>query len=194
MATQRLYLYEKNNEAKKLGNSMSTSYKFDGQELTVYWKGKMKSTKANKGEAFVIKCNGGIPEIAKLKLPKNNHKLLMWLCSFYSENSATTLEQFESVIEKKRSEFSWWNYHEYCAEKMGEYSMVLCNRPDCGGEHHVAAYIDGRLPLTGEKVTEILNAYYEIRWSYIPVAFVKAVLKRRFQMNDLDLEKIHFIE
>lgn len=193
MATQKLYLYEANNEIQRLGNSMSTSYKFDGQELTVYWKGRKQVVKASMGDAFVVGCYGGMPEVSKLKLPKSNHRLLMWLCGFYSHNSATDSNKFQEILEENREGFNWWNYQEY-GPKTDDYSFVLCNRSDCGGEHHVAAYINGNLPLTTEKVIEILNAYYQVRWSYMPIQFVREVLRKRFHMNDLDFEKIHFDE
>ena len=191
MANQKLYLYEATDEITKLGNSMATSYFFDGQELTVFWKGRKKSVIAHIGDVFFIECNGSMPEISKIKLPKNNYKLVLWLCGFYGYNSAIDIDKFKEIVENRRQELHWWGYREYGPEKE-EYSLLLCNRSDCGGEYHVAGYIDKNMPLTKEKVIEILNDYYRIRWSYFPERFVKEILQKRFCMDETDLSRIHF--
>jgi len=190
MATQKLFLSEIVKKKRRLGNSISTTYEYDGEMLYIYWKTKFRAVNAQLGDAFYIKCNGNFPEISKLEIPNNNHKLILWLCGYYSRNSATNVNRFHEITEKMRKQLDKGFYDEV-AVNTEEYSFIICNNQR-NERLNVAGYIDESVRLTPNKVIEILNAYYDINITNMPVDFIKAHLKKRFCLDDADLSKIYF--
>lgn len=186
MANQRLFVNDPVLEPTRVGNSISTSYTYDGDKLTVFWKREtVEKTGIKPGDGLIISCYGDTPSIKKLGLPHQNADLLMWLCSFNKEARAHSLAEYQKLLEQRRPSFDWWGYSEW--EIKGEgYAFTLCNRCDCGGVNHVAAYIDR--PVTRAMVKEVL-----LKWKrgvYFPREFVEKVLRNRFGFTEADLTEI----
>lgn len=78
-----------NNEWNGVGNSMSTSYKFENGKLVVDWKGETKEYPAKMGDEFIVDCFGGFPDVYKFKYPANPIKLLKmafgWINIFFNK-------------------------------------------------------------------------------------------------------------
>lgn len=187
MANQRLFI-EKIAHQEKVGNSMSTTYCYNSKgQLTIFWKGEKvaERTGVKIGDAFVISCNGAGPTIDNLKVPYRNNDLLMWLLSFGKEARAYSAEEYTLLLNNRRDEYGWWNYGERGIAGDG-YAFTLCNRPDCGGVHHLAAYVDR--PVDKQLVKEVLFSWS--RGVYYPHAFVEKILRDRFGFTDYDLKEL----
>lgn len=188
MAEQKLFL-EKKAHLETVGNSMSTTYCFDPKRecLTVFWKEeKIYQCKARLGDAFVVDCWGGTPKVHKLKLPHRNADLLMWLFSFSKSLRTHSMADFEELLDHQREQYAWWNYSEDLV-KDEKFAFALCNRSDCGGVHHIAAYVAD--DLSKEEVIEVLRGYRKIRFLYYPEYFIKKVLKNRFGITEAEVEE-----
>lgn len=193
MALQKLFLTEKVHQ-ERVGNSMSTTYCFDPKRetLTIFWKDqKVCQCKAQLGDAFVVNCNGSEPVVNKLRLPHKNSDLIMWLLSFSKECRTHSQEEFDQLLACQRKEYDWWAYRE--SEVTGEnFRFVLCNRSDCGGVNHIAAFVSDDI---GKKeALEMLKKYSEIRWIYYPESFVQKVLQDRFGISEQEFQEaaLHF--
>lgn len=184
MALQKLFLTETAHQAQ-VGNSMSTTYCFDPkrESLTIFWKDqKVCQCKAELGDAFLVNCNGSEPVVNKLRLPHKNSDLIMWLLSFSKECRAHSQEEFDQLLSCQRKEYDWGKA--YCeSEATGEkFRFVLCNRSDCAGANHIAAFVSD--DIGKEDVLEMLKKYCEIRWIYYPESFVQKVLQDRFGISE----------
>lgn len=86
-----------------VGNSMSANYSFDGENLTIGWKGELQTFKANIGESYIVDCWGGVPNVYKFQYPKNPFKLLRMLhhgASVYTEK-----EIIEDLMIERNKEY-----------------------------------------------------------------------------------------
>ncbi len=191
MALQKIFLTKAAHQ-EQVGNSMSTTYCFDPKRsvLTLFWKEeKCFQCTAHLGDAFVVECYGSAPVAKKMKLPHKNADLLMWLCNFSKDCRAHSLEEFERILKVQRQCYDWWNYHEFRVEG-DKFRFVLCNRSDCGGVYHIAAYVEEGID--PETVKEALEAYSKIRWIYYPKEFVKKILKDRFGISEEEVKDSYF--
>lgn len=186
MANQRLFI-EANVHQGKVGNSMSTTYACNGNILTLFWKGQKvaERTGVKVGDAFIVHCNGSEPTISKLKVPHRNDDLLMWLLSFDKENRAYSADEYRQLLEQQRKEYNWQGYHEASIEGKG-YAFTLCNRPDCGGAHHIAAYVRGANKAMVKEVFQ--KCGHGLHW---PQDFIDSLLKKRFNFSNAELKKLH---
>ena len=192
MALHKLFL-EKKATKKNVGNSMSTTYSFDPKKgvLTLFWKSrKFYECKAKLGEAFVVNCDGGKPKVHRIKLPQQKEDLLMWLFDFSKECRAHSKKEFELLLERERNRNSWKYYKEFWVQG-NKFQFVLCNRSDCNGVYHMAAYVAP--DIEKDDVLGAMKMYGEIRGIYYPINFVKKILKSRFGISEEEvLEKYFF--
>ena len=191
MANQRLFISNADAFAEKLiqvGNSMSTTYSYDGDKLTLFWKGRKitERTGVKYGDAFIVHCDGSEPTISKLKVPHRNNDLLMWLLSFNKDNRAYNGATYQDLLAQQREENDWWGYRDWGIEGKG-YAFTLCNRSDCGGVHHIAAFIDRKVDKA--LIKEVLQGWE--RGLYWPQDFVERLLKKRFGFTDVELSEIY---
>ena len=188
MANQRLFINETAHMVR-VGNSMSTKYCYNKKgQLTIFWKGEKVAERfgVKPGDAFIVSCDGYEPELHKLKLPHRNDDLLMWLLSFNKEERAYSAEEYTSLLDRQRSNYGWWNYRESGCSGDG-YAFTLCNRSDCGGVYHIAAFVDGR-KINRDFVKEVFRKFP--RFIYWPQSFVEKILRDRFGFDSLDLAEI----
>lgn len=177
MANQKLFLSEETKEFKTVGNSMSTNYRFIGDELVIKWYGIAKKFKANLGDALLIKCNGGFPEILPLRSPRSRGQKLLWLCGFSSYNRANCLAKFEEKLPAWNESFNWWNFRTWETNTQNA-KLVLCSRPDCGGVYHYASY--ARDEIENSEIKEIVENFWGMCRIYFPKEFVENFCKKEF--------------
>lgn len=84
-------------ENEQVGNSMSTKASFDGENLTIFWKGKSKSFPAKKGDRFQINCNGDFPRVVKMKPPSDPVARVFWEYDFFKGMRKSSLEEIEEA-------------------------------------------------------------------------------------------------
>lgn len=109
MAKQKITLDEIVVENKRVGNSMSTSYTFNGKELIVKWKGNKQIIPAKSGQSFIIDCNGGIPNIYKFQYPKNPWKLVSMMYGYiYMENRFSDKSELISTYEVRDDDYCYY--------------------------------------------------------------------------------------
>lgn len=168
---------------EQVGTSMSTSYSYDTETmvLTVNWRRQeVFNTPATLGDAFVVDCRGGIPVVKPLGVPRKKTELLMWLAGFNKACRTNTREGFEELLEYQRHEYNWWNYRDdVCSGN--NWAFAICNRSDCGGVHHIAAYVGEDIET--EDIFEFLKAYVSLRPFYYPDYFVNNTLVK-LGLND----------
>lgn len=184
MANQRLFISTMAHH-EQVGNSMSTTYCYNKQgKLTLFWKGNKvaEKTGVKPGDAFVVSCNGSEPTLSKLKVPHRNEDLLMWLLSFNRETRSYSEADYHQLLARQRDFHEWWNYRDWTTQGEG-YAFTLCNRSDCGGVCHIAAYIDRKVDKA--LVKEVLQKWE--RGIYWPRSFVEALLENRFGFTDAEL-------
>lgn len=184
MANQRLFL-EEIVTMERVGNSMSTMYSWDGKILTIYWKNKIQKKAAKAGDAFVIACNGGEPEVFPLTAPKGREALVMWLCGFNKPDRAFNEEDYTALIKERRRLYNFWNYQESIVGDMENgWEYRVCNRSDCGGIYHLGAYIKPGISDEGLKAFIAANSGGGFRF---PKKFMENKLK---SINlDINLDK-----
>ena len=172
-----------------VGNAMSTMYCYNQKgQLTIFWKGKKvaERTGVKSGDAFIVSCDGGKPELHKLRVPHRNEDLLMWLLSFGKENRTYSEEKYVQLFSERRCQNYWSMYSDWTIEGPG-YAFALCNRPDCGGVIHMAAYVDRN------KVDKAMVREVFLKWErgiYWPRDFVENILKERFGFTKTELRTL----
>ena len=195
MATHKLFVQDTNGKKRVIGSAMSTTYTYDAdtKTLKVFWKSKKPVVLLQgivEGTPIWVNCNGGIPEVRKIKLPRRKADCLAWLLDFPKAVRTHSEEKYESLLEKQRQAYGWWGYEEYTQKEKGLWALTLCNRSDCGGVHHIACFISDKAAEDKESVKAILKAWSELRWMYYPKAFVQSVLRDRFGFSETDLEDV----
>jgi len=180
MAIQKLFIENINTEWKKLGNSMNTEYIYNGKELGIKWKDKIKKYPAKIGDAFAINCNGTFPKVTPLTPPKRKGEKLLWLASFPKRARVQREEDIESFVESVREHYDWWGYREFRNHEPGKWYLVLCNRPDFGGVHHVAGWVSD--DLSNDEVKEFIERYKKFRGFYFPEWYVEKFIKEELHM------------
>ena len=172
---------------------MSTTYTYNPETKTlkVFWKRGEPVVLRNitESEPIWVNCWGGVPEVKRIKLPRRKADCLAWLLDFSKETRTHSKEEYESLLERQRELYNWWNYQEYTRSDES-WSLTLCNRSDCGGVHHIACMITDAAASDKETVKAILSAWSELRWMYFPKEFVKGVLRDRFGFTESDLEEV----
>lgn len=142
MALHKLFL-ESNVENERVGNSMSTTYTFDGNSLVIYWRDQeVYKRPAKLGDAYAVGCNGGADiSVSPLRLPNGKEATIMWLCDFPKLNRAFTDNEYQRILEQERQSKHWWGYRERSRSGNG-WAFTICNRPDCGGWYPLVMYIE----------------------------------------------------
>ena len=85
---------------QRVGNSMATQASFDGQALTVNWKGQARSFPAKPGNRALIACNGDMPEVIIMVPPADPVSRAAWERSFYARKRFPTLAALEAAAGK----------------------------------------------------------------------------------------------
>jgi hypothetical protein len=85
---------------QRVGNSMSTRTSFDGQTLTVSWKGQTKSFPAKTGDRVLVTCNGDMPQVTIMQQPTDPVARVAWERSFYAKKRFPTREALEAAAHK----------------------------------------------------------------------------------------------
>lgn len=188
MATQRLFLGNSTVEMEQVGNSISTKYSFwpDKKMLEVYWKGKIVAQfRAFPGQAFVVCCNGGIPEVNEIGIPYRKEDLVAWLLSYFKQARAYSPEGYFKLLKLRRKSFFWYDYSEWQTEG-DNYIISLCYRKELKTVYHLACYISP--DITKKEIIELFNSYGK-GFQY-PSAFVKELLKKRLSFTDDEIAQI----
>lgn len=186
MANQKLFI-EANVCNGKVGNSMSTTYTYDGNTLTLFRKGRkvIEKTGVKVGDAFIVKCNGSEPTICKLRVPHRNDDLLMWLLSFDKENRAYSADEYQQLLKQQRERHDQSKCHECSIEGKG-YAFTLCSYPDCNGTHRIAAYVHGANKAMVKEIFQKCG-----RGLHWPQDFIDGLSKKRFNFSNAELKKLH---
>ena len=85
---------------QRVGNSMATTASFDGQTLTVNWKGQAKSFPAKLSDRALVACNGEMPEVIVMVPPADPVARAAWSRSFYAKKRFPTLAALEAAATK----------------------------------------------------------------------------------------------
>jgi hypothetical protein len=85
---------------QRVGNSMSTNATFNGQQLTVAWKGQKQSFPAKFGSRVMIACGGGFPDVKVMTPPTNLVTRAAWENGFYAKKRFATLDKLRAAAEK----------------------------------------------------------------------------------------------
>lgn len=178
MATQKLFLGSIRNEYAPLGNSMSTSYKFDGTNLYIKWKNEIKQVPACLGDAFAIGCNGRIPDINLLGIPKKKEDKLAWILGYAKANRFYSKEEFEKNKEEHYKSFKWWNFETRTIMESENIIIKFCNRSDGGGIHKCVCVVTPKV--TDEEIKEAVKKMIEVDRMEYPISYVEAFVKKEF--------------
>jgi len=181
MAIQKLFI-ENTCDWQPVGNSMITEYSFDGDSLSIKWKNKIEKYPAKIGDAFAVYCFGDFPKVNPLTPPKGRGEKLLWLASFPKHTRVKREKDIEPFLNDKKELYDWWGYREYHNHESGKWHLVLCNRPDCGGVHHVAGWVSD--DITNKDVKKFVTRYRKFRGFYYPDWYVSKFLKKHFDITE----------
>lgn len=92
---------------------------------------------------------------------------------------------YQQLLQRQRQENSWFGYRDWGISG-DDYAFTLCNRSDCGGVNHIAAYVDKKV--TKEVVKEVIQQWE--RGIYWPKGFVENLLRKRFGFTDAELREL----
>ena len=196
MATHKIFVEDTSGKKKVVGEAISTTYTYDAGTgtLKVFWKSEKPVVLQNiaEGAPIWVNCNGGVPEVRRVKLPRRKADCLAWLFDFSKAVRTHSEEEYKSLLEKQRqgTAYGWWGYEEYTQKKEDLWALTLCNRSDCGGVYHIACFISDKAAENKESVKDMLKAWERLRWMYYPKAFVQSVLRDRFGFSESDLQEV----
>lgn len=138
-----------NNEWNGVGNSMSTSYKFEQGTLIIDWKGETKEYPAKMGDEFIIDCFGGFPDVYRFKYPANPLKLLKM--AFGGANIFFNKEEYNNNVSDFCDYYCERHPHSVGLYDRGErYSedMEYCSLYQAEGTVYKAVYVNPNMDLT----------------------------------------------
>lgn len=189
MANQKLYLTELVETPTQLGNSMSTTYQYQGGKLRIYWKGRLLHEQPAKiGDAFHVNVDGGYLQIHPLKLPKAPSQLVLWLVGVPRPLRTTNREAYNAIANRERKANGWWAHEPWSYPYGNGWSIAMCNRPDCGGIHWVCAYINPAKFNKGMAIEILKTADIQ---SDCPLQFAETVLRERLGFSDANIAAVH---
>lgn len=187
MAIQKLFIEKTHTEWKKLGNSMSTEYLYNGKHLNIKWKNAIKTYPANIGDAFVVNCDGAFPKVSPLKPPRSTGEKLLWLTSFNKKTRATSEKDVKERV-KLAEKYGWWGHKDYHFHKEEKWYLVFGNRKGTTGFNHIAGWVND--DLTKEDIIEFINQFRS--WFYFPEWYINKFIKENFDITLNDLAKQKF--
>lgn len=177
MAIQKLFIEKTHTEWKKLGNSMSTEYMYNGKELGIKWKNQIKKYPANIGDAFIVNCDGAFPKVTPLTPPKSTGEKLLWLIGFNKHKRAKS-ENEVLEIARDIERYGWWGYRDLHFFKKGGWHLVLSNRRGSSGYYPVVGWVSD--DLTKEEIEEFVNQYRS--WMTFPEWYIQNFIKEHFNI------------
>lgn len=177
MAIQKLFIEKVHTEWKKLGNSMSTEYMFNGKELGIKWKDKIKKYPAKTGDAFAVNCDGTFPKVTPLTPPKSTGEKLLWLIGFNKHKRAKSKNEVLEIA-RDAERYGWWGYRDFHFIKEGKWHLVLSNRRESSGYNLVVGWVSN--DLTKEEIAEFINQYRS--WMTFPEWYVQNFIKEHFNI------------
>lgn len=179
---------EKNEDFHSVGNSMNTEWKFENNILYIKWKNEIREfNNFSSGDLVSINCDGCFPEATKVLFPKKRNHKLMWIMSFSKDSRCNSLEEYNSKVNSKIREFDFYGFELRYIEG-DNFKITHSNREDCGGVHHILAYVSENISKT--EIVQMLHDYYNFRGFYFSDNFIRNYLKRYF---NLAKEEIDFI-
>jgi hypothetical protein len=188
MAKHKIFIGDFGVGKMRLGDSRSTDYNYDSETgvLHLYWRGEevaiCKNVKA--GDAFLVICGGGMPEISEMHFPKHPNDFLLYILGFNNGTRCHRWDWFERALKEQRklkyaadrSEYSYSGPH---------YEFHVLEDKE-GKPYHLAAMIDA--DLTAEEYCNILCEWpYEVRY---PNEFLRVSFKQRLGMNAGQINKV----
>ena len=84
---------------------MSSYFRFDGDTVTVEWKGQTVTMQATAGDVVFVDCWGGLPRIGKTVPPKRLDRLALWLVGIPKGSRYASRAEAERAFEE--FEDSW---------------------------------------------------------------------------------------
>lgn len=177
MAIQKLFIEKVNTDWKRLGNSMSTEYMYNGKELGIKWKDKIKKYPAKIGDAFAVNCDGAFPKVTPLTPPKNTGEKLLWLVGFNKHKRAKSENEVLEIV-RDAERYGWWGYRDFHFCKKGKWHLVLSNRRESSGYYPVIGWVSD--DLTKEEIEEFINQY--IDWMPFPKWYIRNFIKEHFNI------------
>lgn len=99
MATHRVKFSE--GDSGNVGNSISTTYECRSGEFVLNWRGKKRVLPAKEGDAFLVGCYGGFPQVTRMKSPSHPTAKAAWDRGFYSSKRFGTLEELYEAASKE---------------------------------------------------------------------------------------------
>lgn len=106
MSKQRLFLENIVTTTERVGNSMSTQYQFDGEKLSVYWKGEKREYPAKIGDAFTFDCCGCFPDVRLLVAPKSKGSKILWINGFTSKYALSSEQEVLDKAERIKKPYN----------------------------------------------------------------------------------------
>lgn len=177
MALHQIFLTE-TTEKKHVGNSISTTYSFDGETLKVFWKdNKPIKRKAKIGDVFNINCTGKLPQVSKQVLPTKKTDVIGWLLGFSKVRRARSYEEYK----KKLNTLTTWEH------QTKNYSYAMYKRPNKKALCRLAIFISE--DITKDEIIELIeqfpNSSYPRKWAEI-------ILETHLNFTKDEIDKIEW--
>jgi hypothetical protein len=156
MATHKIVL-EVPFADQRVGNSISTRTSFDGQTLTVSWKGQAKSFPAKPGDRALIACNGEMPEVIVMQPPADPVARAAWNRSFYAKKRFGSLAALEAAAAKLERYSAPHGCNVSAAKFYRSANCVIVYRAVAGGQIGVPWGWYAGPEATPEEMTELIE-------------------------------------
>ena len=188
MAKHKIFIGEYGVDRMRLGDSRSTDYSYDSDAnvLTIYWCGKevARCKNAEAGDAFLVICGGGEPQLQELHFPKHPNDFLMYIMGFGSGMRCHRWDYFDRALAEQRKAKLTADRTEYEISDQN-FEFHVCEDKD-GKPYHLAGIIIK--DLDAEEYCRILCDWpYPIRY---PNEFLRIAFRRKFGMNAEQTDRV----
>lgn len=139
---------ENNLEWNGVGNSMSTSYKYENGQLIIDWNGRTKKYPAKIGDEFIVDCFGGFPDVYKFQYPANPRKLINM--AFGRVNLFLDKDEYNSHADEFCSYYCEMHPHSvglYNQGKKYSENMEHCSMYQAEGTVYESLYVNPNMDL-----------------------------------------------
>lgn len=188
MAKHKIYIGNYGIGKMRLGDSRSTDYSYDSNSglLQIYWRGEevARCENVRAGDAFIVTCEGGEPQLSEMHLPRHPNDFLMYILGFGPGLRCHRWDYYDRALKEQRAaklidgrierEFSG-----------AHYTLNVCEDSD-GKPYHLAGMMVGDLS-TDEYLEILLNWPYKVRY---PHEFLRAAFQRYFRFGEKDIEQV----
>lgn len=184
MAQHKIYLSDVV-EKTKLGNSMSTSYSYDGETLTIYWnRGKKVERPAELGDAFIVTCNGKLPKLQRLRSPFQKVDKIAWILGFSRDTRTYSYEDYKQLLIENERRNKGTGYRDW--EVQSEfYAYADCTQKDSDKLKHLAIWIAPNIPNK-----EIVSLISQIQCKLYPAKWAEYFLRDQLGLTQDEIEDI----